>query len=76
MAEPVWKNDIEDLFTPTDIDHMRTRGVVLGSYEYVKTNFSLVLSRIEDNSMPPGNPWPPDWRTRFKEWAAAGFPEG
>jgi hypothetical protein len=74
-ANVVWKNDIETLFTKMDVDHMARFGVMLDSYTYVKTNFPSILRRIEDKSMPPGNPWPKTRIDRFKLWQKDGFPQ-
>ena len=71
---PVWKNDVEKLFTKIDIDHMKARGVFLDNYQFVKSNFPSILSKIENDTMPPGDPWPADWREKFKQWRDEGFP--
>jgi hypothetical protein len=71
----VWKGDIEKLFTKTDIDHMSTFGVMLDSYTYCKVHYPMILARILDDSMPPGNPWKPEWKDRFQKWQQGGFLE-
>lgn len=72
-ADPVWKDDIEDYFTKTDIDHMAARGMMLDSYMYVSMNYPNIIPRIKDGSMPPGG-WKKEWIERFEEWAANGWP--
>ena len=58
-----WTNDIEKMFTPLDIDHMKTRGVDLSSYDSVKINAVAIYTRVKSGSMPPPGSGEDRWST-------------
>lgn len=55
------------------------RGCMLGyldlwSYDDVRSNASLILTRVSDHSMPDdeSGPWPDEWIALFKRWIDEG----
>lgn len=72
--------DILPLFRQIDIDHMLSRGVLLGDYAYMAdatgdhANAAAVLATLENQSMPPGGPfWLPAALELFAKWMMDGF---
>lgn len=51
-----WTNDIQQLFTPVSIDHMRDHGYHLDSYDFVKQHATKIQNAV--SWTPP--PDPPD----------------
>lgn len=77
-----WTNDIQKMFTPTDIDHMKqvTGGVLdLSSYSSVKIWATKIYSEVSTGAMPPSgsgeNPWSADMVNTFGCWIQQGTPE-
>ena len=75
-----FEDDVLPLFTPVDIDHMRTIGVLLDDYEYMSTpaNAEKVLDRLLAGQMPPSwgggaGPWPAEQIARFRDWMDGGL---
>lgn len=64
---------IRPLFRRIDIDRMiAVRNLDLGSYDTVASYADLILSRLEDGSMPFDGPWPPSDIALFSDWIARG----
>jgi hypothetical protein len=70
---PTWTNDIQPLFTPTDVAHMKPRGYDLSDYDAVKAKSADILAAVKNQVMPPGNPWPSAWVQLFQNWINGGF---
>ena len=74
--------DIRPLFTQMDIDHM-SGFFDLSSFDDVKTNAPLILTRLQatsnDQVMPPppdrggDGPWTADKIALFQSWIDGGF---
>jgi hypothetical protein len=47
----------------------------LADYDSVKVNGENIYTRVNDNSMPPGNPWIQEWKDNFKQWMDEGYQE-
>jgi hypothetical protein len=76
-----WSNDIQKMFTPTDIDHMKQvthNQLDLGSYDSVKIWASKIYSEVASGAMPPPgsgeNPWTQDMIDTFGCWVQQGTP--
>jgi len=52
---------------------MQGYGLDLSSYEDVKARASEIYERLEDESMPCDQPWPPDRLALFKRWMEEGL---
>ncbi|MGJ8677369.1 MAG: tyrosinase family protein [Akkermansiaceae bacterium] len=76
VKDPTWYSDIRQLFTKDDIDHMRSQGLDLSSYDVVKENAAAIYGQVASGNMPPGTPWPPAEVTTFLNWLSAGCPKG
>lgn len=79
-AGPVtWVADIQKMFTPTDIAHMKTKGIDLSSYQDVMINAVQIYQRVASGSMPPPgsgeNAWSPQWVATFGCWIQQNCPE-
>lgn len=72
---PTWEDDIKEMFTEIDIDHMSFM-FDLSSYEEVKANAEVIHDSVSHGRMPPGDPWPQSQVDTFKAWMDAGCPEG
>lgn len=77
-----WTNDIQQLFTSTDVAHMKqvTNGALdLSSYDSVKVWASKIYNEVASGSMPPPgsgeNPWTPEMINTFGCWIQQGTPE-
>ena len=75
-----WTNDIQKLFTATDIAHMKTvLNIDLGNYESVKINAVRIYSAVASGHMPPAGsgeqPWPADWVNTFGCWIKQNCPQ-
>lgn len=79
-SPPTWYGDIKDKFRPGDIACMQ--GVMgsafnLGSYQFVAEHSSQIYQVVASGYMPKGGPaWSAEWVTTFRDWIAAGYPEG
>ena len=75
----IWTNGISQLFSPMDIDHMKSQPkfkVNLGDYNEVKRHANDILDSVSSKSMPllPEGPWTEARIKLFKEWVDNGFP--
>lgn len=79
-TSPTWYGDIKDKFTPGDIGCMQSvmgKAFNLGSYQFVVEHASQIYQVVASGYMPKnGTPWSAEWVTTFRNWIAAGFPEG
>ncbi len=74
-----WTNGISQLFSPMDVDHMKSQPrfpVNLGDYETVKNNADVILGSVSSKSMPllPEGPWTEARINLFKQWKDSNFP--
>lgn len=79
-VQVTWTNDIKQLFTTMDIDHMKAAGGFdLGSYNDVKMWAAAIYSRVANGSMPPPGsgegPWTPAMVNTFGCWIQQGCPQ-
>jgi len=77
-----WTNDIQKLFTATDIAHMKqvTNGALdLGSYSSVSMWAAKIYSEVAEFAMPPPGsgeqPWTADMINTFGCWIQQGTPQ-
>jgi hypothetical protein len=77
-----WTNDIQKLFTSTDVNHMKqvTNGQLdLSSYTSVKIWAHAIYSEVSSGNMPPPGSgeqaWPSDWVSTFGCWIQQGCPQ-
>jgi hypothetical protein len=70
---PGFERDIRPLFRDNDIDEMRF-AFDLSRYDDVKGNAEAIYLRLEDQSMPCDEPWPPERIALFRQWIDAGCP--
>lgn len=70
-----FQKDIRPLFTEEDILCMSSFGFDLGSARDVRDQIDVIFERIEDRTMPPGNPWPDEHIARFRQWMDEGMPD-
>ena len=66
-------SDIRPLFREEDREAMDF-AFDLWSYDDVKANAELILSRVEDGTMPCDETWGDDRIETFRQWIAAGCP--
>jgi len=68
--------DIRPLFRDEDIECMTPMGIALDdpAWMCVPANAQGVYGAVADGSMPPGEPWPEERVSLFKEWMDAGCP--
>jgi tyrosinase len=76
VANPTWYGNIRNLFTPTDVSHMRGIGIDLASYDVVKLHAGNIYQQTAAGNMPPHNPWPADWVAMFLTWMNNDYPKG
>jgi len=77
-----WTNDVQKLFTATDVDHMKqvTGGALdLSSYSSVKIWATKIYSEVSGGAMPPAGsgeqPWTPTTINTFGCWIQQGCPQ-
>jgi len=77
-----WTADIQKLFTPLDIDHMKkkTMGALdLGDYQSVKIWATKIYDEVSSGAMPPAgsgeNAWSPAMVNTFGCWVQQGCPK-
>ncbi|HWA61547.1 MAG TPA: hypothetical protein VG939_09230 [Caulobacteraceae bacterium] len=74
-----WTKDIKQMFTATDIAHMKTKGIDLSSYQDVMINAVQIYGRVSTGSMPPPGsgekPWSQAWVQTFGCWIQQNCPE-
>ncbi|WP_308992717.1 tyrosinase family protein [Mariniflexile litorale] len=71
-----WYGGIRQMFTQTDIDHMKPHGILLNDYDSVKSKASGIYGQLAAGNMPPGNPWPKSQVQTFLDWFSNGCPKG
>jgi hypothetical protein len=73
-----WANGISQLFSPMDVDHMKSTfsQMNLDDYDEVKARADQVLRVVNNNRMPllPEGPWTEERKELFKKWKEASFP--
>ena len=68
-------DQIRKQFTETDIEHMKrfTGGDMdLGDCKSVHHWAQQIYEQVSAGSMPPGDPWSPEWINNFKAWMDSG----
>lgn len=75
-----FKNDIQPLFRPIDVEHMKRGGVLLDDHVYMSdatndhANARAVLGTLTKKTMPPGGPfWPQGQLDLFAKWMSDGY---
>ncbi len=76
VSNPTWYGDIRNMFTQTDIDHMKAQGLDLTSYDEVKNSAGGIYGQVAAGNMPPGAPWTQDQVNTFLNWMTNGYPKG
>jgi hypothetical protein len=57
-----WTNDIKQMFTPLDIDHMKkAKNIDLGNYASVKLWAAKIYEVVASGQMPPPGSGEPRW---------------
>lgn len=73
-------NGVKNLFTATDISHMKAvagrvgRNIYLDDYDNVKLNAFMIFGMVKTQRMPPGNPWSDHYLETFQKWMDANYP--
>jgi hypothetical protein len=74
-----WTNDIQKMFTATDIAHMKTKGIDLSDYQSVKINAVPIYNQVSAGIMPPPGsgeqPWSPASVNTFGCWIQQNCPQ-
>ncbi len=74
-----WTNDIQKMFTATDIAHMKTKNIDLSSYQDVMVNAVPIYNQVSNGYMPPPGsgeqPWSQEWVATFGCWIKQGCPQ-
>ena len=65
--------DIRPMFTDEDVDNMIGFGFDLSRFEDVIANAELIYSRVDDKTMPPGDPWSDEDIARLRQWIDEGM---
>lgn len=72
-----FEKDIKPLFRPMDVECMRSMGVFLLDYEYMKSSADYVLSKLKPDAnprMPYGGPyWSDAALELFQKWIDDGL---
>ena len=72
-------DDIRPLFTDMDVAHMKSFGVLLDDFDYMRdpAHAGSVLNMVSTGAMPPsrsGEPgWTPEWVQLFRDWMTGGY---
>jgi hypothetical protein len=78
-SQVTWTNDIQKLFSPLDVAHMKTIGIDLSSYQSVKINAVRIYSAVSGGVMPPPGsgeqPWSSAWVNTFGCWIKQNCPQ-
>lgn len=64
-------------FTVDDVQHMKNAfgdDWDLSNCNFVWTNRAEIWDAISNDRMPPGNPWPQDWKNNFEKWTNGSDP--
>jgi len=73
-----WTNTIKAQFKAFDISHMKQitgNALKLDDYQSVKTWAGQIWVQVNNDYMPPGNPWSPTYKQNFQTWMNSGMPE-
>jgi tyrosinase len=74
-----WEANIKQMFTATDIAHMKVKGIDLSSYQDVMINAVPIYTQVSNGYMPPAgsgeSPWSADWVNTFGCWIQQNCPE-
>ncbi len=71
--------DIRPMFTDMDVAHMKSFGVLLDDFGFMRepANAQKVLDAVSSGTMPPSNSgetsWSPDQVDLFREWITDGY---
>lgn len=68
---------IRSQFTDIDVAHMlkvSNNQLNLADCQSVRQHASEIFAKVSNGTMPPGNPWPPQWVRNFADWMVAGKP--
>ena len=80
VTNPTWYGNIQRMFRQKDIACMQRQfgpAFNLGSYQFVATHSNQIGQVVSSGYMPEGGPpWAHDMVTTFRNWVAAGYPEG
>ena len=78
VEHPTYMNDIRHFFDDLDIDHMRTFGIDLATYEGVKFNALRIYIRTNEGTMPPdpNRQWSDARKQTFYNWLRDECPRG
>jgi tyrosinase len=76
IAHPTWYANIRQMFTETDINHMKNQGLDLTSYDAVKESAGAIYGQVASGGMPPGAPWSAGQVQTFLNWMSANCPKG
>jgi tyrosinase len=80
VTNPTWYGNIQEMFRQNDIACMQGQfgpAFNLGSYQFVATHSNQIGQVVSSGYMPEGGPpWTHDMVTTFRNWVAAGYPEG
>jgi hypothetical protein len=79
-TQVTWTNDIQQMFTPLDVEHMKkAKHFDLSNYDDVKIWAVPIYEAVANGSMPqPGfgeGPWPKDKVNTFGCWIKQGYPK-
>lgn len=73
-----WTNTIKGQFTDVDIEHMKQitgNALKLDDYESVKVWAGQIWVQVNNDYMPPGDPWSDTYKSNFQTWMNSGMPE-
>ncbi|WP_372742553.1 tyrosinase family protein [Neptunomonas sp.] len=76
IKDPTYMKDIRHFFSVNDINHMRCKGIELGTYEGVKSNAADIYGQTSSGHMPPDDPWSEARVQTFLNWIVAKYPLG
>ncbi len=81
-AAVTWTNDIQKMFTPLDVAHMKqvtNNQLDLSSYTSVKIWAHKIYNEVSSHGMPPPGsgeqPWSAAWVNTFGCWVKQGCPQ-
>jgi hypothetical protein len=73
-----WTNTIKAQFNQQDINHMKQitgNSLKLDDYDSVRTWAGQIWNQVDNDYMPPGNPWSATYKQNFKIWMDSGMPQ-
>lgn len=75
-----WNSTIKQQFDDGfSIEHMKQitgNALKLDDYESVKTWAGQIWNQVNNDYMPPGDPWTPEQKANFQTWMNSGMPLG